>query len=587
MRPESAPSGCNTVFSFPHSLVDGGQTYSTVLELGNPDYMGKYLLVSSRATNEAGTTTIWSLGTSKILGVPAINSGASVSGASAVGSLMTAERGTWITEGTTTYAVQWFRCAVELGYSVNPIQTYSCSSISGATILTYTSTTADEGMYLTARITATNSVGTGEPIFNRSKGVTGAPGFVTGPLVSGTAAKGSALTSSGSYKGFPIPTMTQAWYRCAAAVSAISSSQPGGCTAISGATSSTYTVVNADISSYISVLQTLTSSAGVTSRWSVSTAQITGPPVNTSPPTISGTAFAGQVFTAIDGTWTATPTATFSYAWYVCTTYLPNGQADTVPVNCTAIPGATSATYTIDQTYAGKGLNVRVTATNSGGSTSFMSVGSPTIESLPYTIGTPNLSGSTIAGSVINVFYGTWLGYPNLSSTTHRWYRCTSNVSAGSDSLPAGCTATGTRSGTFYLAGEVGQFIVAEVIATNSKGSVSKWSNAIGPIISAPSLDSDPFVSGTASSGQTLTLTANTWSGTPTPTISYQWMRCTQALGSISSTKPASCSEIGGATSTSYTPTATDVGKYVLIQITASNSAGTVIRVTASTAIVN
>jgi hypothetical protein len=64
-------------------------------------------------------------------------------------------------------------------------------------------------------------------------------------------------------------------------------------------------------------------------------------------------------------------------------------------------------------------------------------------------------------------------------------------------------------------------------------------------------------------------------------------MSCTQALGSISSTKPASCSEISGATSTSYTLTALDVGKYVLIQITASNSAGTVIRVTASTAIVN
>jgi hypothetical protein len=218
-----------------------------------------------------------------------------------------------------------------------------------------------------------------------------------------------------------------------------------------------------------------------------------------------------------------------------------------------------------------------------------MSVGSPIIESFPFTTTTPNISGGATTGSYLTAFHGTWVGYPNLSITSHRWYRCTSSVSAGLDSLPAGCTATGTHTGQTYIVGsnDIGQFIVAEVFATNFKGSVSKWSNAIGPMSSAPGLESDPFVSGTATSGQTLTLAANTWSGTPTPTISYQWMRCTQALGSISSTKPASCSEIGGATSTTYTLTATDVGKYVLIQITASNSAGTVIRVTASTAVVN
>ena len=589
MQPDSAPGGCTPIFTSPHSIVDAGQTYSTTLEIGDPAFVGKYLLVSSRATNDAGSTTIWSLGSSKILGAPALNSTASVSGSSAVGSLMTAERGTWITEGVTTYAVQWFRCAIELVYETNSIETYSCSAISGATSLTYTSTVADEGQYLTARITATNSVGTGQPVFNRSKGVTGAPGFITGPLISGTAAKGSALTSSGSYKGFPIPTMAQAWYRCATAVNAISSSQPSDCTAISGQTSSTYTPSDADIGSYLSVLQTLTSTAGVTSRWSVSTAQITGPPVNTSPPTISGTTFAGQVLTANDGTWSATPTATYSYAWYACTVSLPNGFANTVAVNCSAIPGATNATYTIDRTYYGKSLSVRVIATNSSGSASFMSVSSALIESLPFAITTPTISGGATTGSFLSVFTGTWVGYPSLSNTTHRWYRCTSSVSAVSDSLPAGCTAIGIRNGQSYIVGssDVGQFISAEVVATNFKGSASKWTGSIGPITSAPDLESDPFVSGTATAGQTLTLAANTWSGTPTPTISYQWMRCTQTSNTISTSKPASCSEIGGEVSTTYTLTALDVGKYILIQITASNSAGTVIRLTASTSIVN
>ena len=588
MRPESLPSGCSSKFAFNHILVDGGQTYATLLDLGSPDYLGKYLLVSSQATNDAGSRTIWSLGSSKIVGPPAINSSASISGSSTVGSVMTAAIGTWISEGTTTYAIQWFRCASEIPYETNSGDQYSCSAISGATSSTYTSTSTDEGKYLTARITATNSVGASLPLFNRSKGVTGAPGFVSGPLISGTTTKGSTLTSSGTYKGFPVPTLTQAWYRCTSAVNAIATSQPSGCTAISGATSSTYTSANADVSSYISVLQTLTSTSGVISSWSATTAQITGPPVNSSPPTISGTAMAGQVVTAEVGTWNATPTATYSYGWYVCTTYLPNGQADTVPVNCSAIAGATSATYTIDRIYYGKGLSVRVTATNSGGSASFMSVSSLAIDSLPFTTTTPAISGGATTGSFLTAFYGTWLGH-NSPSTTHKWYRCTSVVSAASDSLPAGCTATGTRTGQTYIVGtdDVGKYISAEVVGTNNKGSTSKWTPSTAAITQAPGLESDPFVSGTATSGQTLSLSANTWSGTPTPTISYQWMSCTQSSGSISSTKPASCSEISGATSTSYTLTSGEVGKYILIQITATNSAGTVIRLTASTAIVN
>ena len=588
MRPESLPSGCSSKFAFNHILVDGGQTYATLLDLGSPDYLGRYLLVSSQATNDAGTRTIWSLGSSKIVGPPTINSSASISGSSTVGSVMTAAIGTWISEGATTYAIQWFRCASELPYETNSADQYSCTAISGATSSTYTSTSTDEGQYLTARITATNSVGTSLPLFNRSKGVTGPPGFISGPLISGTATKGSNLGSTGTYKGFPVPTLAHAWYRCTSAVNAIASSQPSGCTAISGATSSTYTAADADVSSYISVLQTLTSTSGVISRWSVSTAQITGAPVNTSPPTISGSTIAGQVLTAIDGTWSAVPTATYSYAWHVCTVSLPNGQADTVPVNCTAIPGATSATYTIDRSYYGKGLSVRVTATNSGGSASFMSVGSPTIESLPFAITTPAISGGATTGSFLTAFYGTWVGY-TPPSTTHRWYRCTSIVSAASDSLPAGCTATGTRNGQTYIVStdDVGKYISAEVVGTNNKGSTSKWTASTAAITQAPGLESDPYVSGTATSGQNVSLAASTWSGTPTPTLSYQWMRCTQFINSISSSKPASCSEISGEVATTYTLTASDVGKYVLIQITATNSAGTVIRLTASTAIVS
>lgn len=72
-----------------------------------------------------------------------------------------------------------------------------------------------------------------------------------------------------------------------------------------------------------------------------------GAPVNTSPPTISGTPEVGKKLTATPGEWD-TEGLTFAYQW----------QADG-----TDIAGATSATYKVKQADQGKALTVVVTAT--------------------------------------------------------------------------------------------------------------------------------------------------------------------------------------------------------------------------------
>jgi sugar lactone lactonase YvrE len=81
------------------------------------------------------------------------------------------------------------------------------------------------------------------------------------------------------------------------------------------------------------------------------------PPVNTSAPTISGTAQQGQTLTASPGTWTGSPSS-FSYAWQRC---------DSAGANCSAITGATATTYVLAEADVGKTLRVVVTATNEAG----------------------------------------------------------------------------------------------------------------------------------------------------------------------------------------------------------------------------
>ena len=84
------------------------------------------------------------------------------------------------------------------------------------------------------------------------------------------------------------------------------------------------------------------------------------PPVNTSPPTISGTAQVGQTLTAGNGTWSNTPTS-FAYQWLRC-----NGGGN----SCANVANGTQRTYTLVGADSASTMRVRVTATNADGSAS-------------------------------------------------------------------------------------------------------------------------------------------------------------------------------------------------------------------------
>lgn len=178
-----------------------------------------------------------------IVGVPTI------SGTENVGQTLTATPA--ITTGNPTPAItwQWERTGV---------------AISGATSSTYTLVSADEGETLTVVQTATNSEGsdTAESAPTGTIGAALAAPVITGvPTISGTETEGQTLTATpASVAGNPTPTRTWQWERSGSA--------------ISGATSSTYTLVAADVGETLTVVQTETNSQGVDSAESAATGTI-------------------------------------------------------------------------------------------------------------------------------------------------------------------------------------------------------------------------------------------------------------------------------------------------------------------------
>jgi len=165
-----------------------------------------------------------------------------------------------------------------------------------------------------------------------------APVNSTPPVISGTTTLGSVLTTTdGTWTNSPISFAYQ-WKR--------------GATNI-GTNASTYTLVIADSTAAITCVVTATNASGSTPATSNTITAGNYAPVNTVAPVVTGTPAVGSVLTTTDGTWIGSPT--FTYQWYTVSTALP-------------IAGATSTTYTLQQTDADTEVYCQVTGTNIAGS---------------------------------------------------------------------------------------------------------------------------------------------------------------------------------------------------------------------------
>lgn len=100
------------------------------------------------------------------------------------------------------------------------------------------------------------------------------------------------------------------------------------------------------------------------------TAATQAAPVNQSPPTLSGTPEVGKTLTANSGTWTGTEPITFVYRFQRC---------DKDGGGCFTGSSTAQRTYVVIPSDVGKTIRVRVTATNTDGSTNASSAPSAVI----------------------------------------------------------------------------------------------------------------------------------------------------------------------------------------------------------------
>jgi hypothetical protein len=161
-----------------------------------------------------------------------------ISGATALGSVLSSTTGTWIGIPAPTFAYQWRR---------------GLTNITSATNSTYTLVVGDSAQNITCVVIATNTLGSASATSNIITAQTySAPANTIAPVINGTTTLGSVLTSTtGTWTGNPSPTFSFEWTRNGLA--------------ILGATSSTYTLViadsNANINCYVdaeNVLGTIT-----------------------------------------------------------------------------------------------------------------------------------------------------------------------------------------------------------------------------------------------------------------------------------------------------------------------------------------
>ncbi len=190
----------------------------------------------------------------------------------------------------------------------------------------------------------------------------------------------------------------------------------------------------------------------------------------------------------------------------------------------------------------------------------------PATTAPPANTAAPVASGTAQQGQTLWASNGSWTNSP--SSYGYQWQDCAS----GSCSNVSGATASSYK----LQPSVVGDTVDVVVKATNAGGSGSATSaqtRAVsGAAVSPPVSTAAPVVSGTAQQGQTLSASDGSWTNSPS-SYGYQWQDCSSS----------SCSNVSGATASSYNLQASDVGDTVDVVVKATNAGGSASATSAQT----
>ncbi|MGQ7289838.1 hypothetical protein ACUN7Z_20065, partial [Vreelandella venusta] len=401
----------------------------------------------------------------------------------------------------------------------------------------YTLTQADVGSAISVRASYTDGQGTAEAVTSAATGsvanVNDAP--TGGVAISGDAIEDETLTADTSalVDEDGLGTFSYVW--------------KADDTAITGATSSTYTLTQAEVGKAITVEVSYTDDQGtaeaVTSAATESVANVNDAP--TGGVAISGDAIEDETLTADtsalvdeDGL------GTFSYVW----------KADD-----TAITGATSSTYTLTQAEVGKAITVEVSYTDQQGTaeavTSAATGSVANVNDAPA--GDVIITGDAIEDETLTADTSALVDEDGLGTFSYVWKADDTAI-------------TGATNNTYTLTqAEVGKAITVEVSYTDQQGTAEALTSAATESVANVN---DAPTGGVAISGDAIedeTLTADTSA-----------LVDEDGLGAFSYVWKADDTAITGATSSTYTLTQAEVGKAITVEVSYTDDQGTAEAVT-------
>ncbi len=474
--------------------------------------------------------------------------------ASTVGDVLIGDTGVWRNHPTSlSYA--WYRCAT------------TCTVIPGTSQhQTYTVQADDAGWNIEFAVDAMNVAGTSarsgffgyllNNTYSSQSGPAGAPEPLLVPSLTGDSeGVGSHVQVSGVGWSSPLDanvTTTIDWIRCDATGENCAEIDVGG---------GDHQLTSADLGHTLYAVVDLTNGFGTTSIPTATTTPVIGAPINTVPPIISGdTSATGNELSVSPGGWLNGATS-YAYQWYSC------GAGG---VNCSAISGATDATYETTSGDLDTTLMVKVDATNVYGDAVTDSSHSDVIGS-PYAVAAPVIGstdvlsdGTPIAelGDTLTVSQGTWHGAP--TGFQYVWFRCDPSSPTRSDFTNCAGIAGANSSSYTTVAADLGHTIFVLIDASNSHGTTDMAIDLFGSVgVPAPLLD-DGSISGTAQVGQTLTfVNGSSWAGDTPISWSYDWKRCDPAGNN--------CLVIAGAGASAYTLVGADAGHVIEGVVSGSN----------------
>jgi parallel beta-helix repeat protein len=183
-----------------------------------------------------------------------------------------------------------------------------------------------------------------------------------------------------------------------------------------------------------------------------------------------------------------------------------------------------------------------------------MPVAAKAEEAPPVNSAPPAIQGVPVEGQLLKGATGSWTGTQPLSFT-YKWDSC--------NSVGKSCSKiTGATELSYRVPGsEAGATLELLVTAKNSVGKSVAKSTATSVVMAAN--EAPPSVSGFDQVGDMLTSTEGRWR-IPSPTITYQWERCTVS----------GCTTISGATASTYLLGGEDAGHSIRVAVTATGTAG-------------